>query len=162
MKAENEWQLRELCAAIIRRGYPTGSKVFGVDTLASDKDYVMTIEKSYRMFKDIGIAPFKEPTEEYACCFISLKYLYDETWINLIVVPRDEDLNAWIYATEEMQKIEKSKIIIKKDRTNIFGWLLTEFYAFIQKGKHYKIALEMWGTGSIPQRSQAELNKIQE
>ena len=150
MKAESEWQLKDLCRAIIRCGYPTGSRVFGVDKEASDIDYVMTIDQAYRMFKRIRIAPFKEPTEEYACCFISLKYLYDETWVNLVIVPEDHDLDAWKYATENMIKMDKELIAKKKDRTKYFGWLLTEFYSYIPKGKHHETALEMWGAGHVP------------
>ena len=152
MKAKDPVQLEALCEAIRRRGYPTGSVVFDVATKDSDIDFVMQIPEAYAMYRELGIIPFKEPGDEYACCFISLKYLSNK-WINLILVPGDEDLNAWIYATEEMKKMYKDNIRDKKQRQKYFGWLLTEFYSFIPKGKHYKIALEMWGAGKVPRKA---------
>lgn len=150
MKATNDLQLKLLCRAIQEKGYHTGSVVFGVDRVDSDWDYVMTMEKAYLMYRALGIETFKPPKGDYAGSFISLKYLYYQTWINLILVPTIEDFDAWRYATTEMLKMDKELILVKKDRQRFFGWLLTEHYAFIPKGKHYKVALEMWGEGYVP------------
>ena len=150
MKAENMFQLEALCESIRRRGFLTGSQVFGVATKDSDTDFVMEMADAYAMYRELGIEPFKEPSEDYAGCFISLKYHSCHGWINLIIVPSDEDLKAWIYATHEMKKMYKKFIRGKAERQKYFGWLLTEYYAFIPKGKHYKMALDTWGVGKVP------------
>ena len=152
MKAKNELQLQHLCLLISEQGYCTGSRLFGVATKESDYDYVMTINHAYKMFGFLGIEAFKEPAEEYCCCFISLKYKWAKGWVNLIIVPTEHDLEAWKYATENMLGMDKELIRDKKDRTKYFGWLLTEHYAYIPKGKHYKVALDMWGTGIVPRQ----------
>lgn len=150
MNAESMAQLNALCTSIRCKGYPTGSKVFGVATAASDVDFVMCMDAAYAMYRRIGITPFNKPSEDYACCFISLKYKSHTEWVNLILVPREEDLAAWEHATTEMLKMDKDLITDKNDRQKYFGWLLTEFYSYIPKGKHYKRALEFWGEGCIP------------
>ena len=146
----SELQLQNLCLLISERGFKTGSRVWGVHSKDSDYDYVMAMSNAYNLFRFVGIEPFKEPKEDYACCFISLKYHWPKGWVNLVVVPGDDDLMAWKYATSEMHRVDPDLIKDKKQRTKYFGWLLTEYYSYIPKGKHYKTALEMWGSGEVP------------
>lgn len=150
MKAKSESQLIALCHMITLGGFPTGSRIFGVETKNSDYDYVMDMATAYPMYRELGIEPFKEPSEDYAGNFISLKYKSGEKWINLILVPTEYDLEAWIYATEQMQRMRIDLIRDTFMRKAYFGWLLTEYYSYIPKGKHYKAALDLWGSGTVP------------
>jgi len=150
MKAESTAQLDALCTSIRSKGYPTGSKVFGVATANSDVDFVMCIDDAYEMYSGIGITTFDMPSEDYACCFISLKYKSHNECLNLILVPSDDDLSAWEHATSEMLKMDKELIRNKMDRQKYFGWLLTDYYSYIPKGQQYKRAVEFWGQGTVP------------
>jgi len=140
-----------LCQNIIKHGFATGSRKFGVQLDDSDYDFVMTYDAAHILFDDSGV-PLDIPVEiqDYAGRFVSLKYEYNDEWVNLIIVPTEVELDAWKYATEQMLMMDKELIKVKKERTKYFGWLLTEHFFYTPKGKHFEIAMDVWGTGTIP------------
>lgn len=147
MKALTLEQLSRIVSEIRTNGYPTGSKVFGVETVNSDTDFVMTYDEAWRLFTNVGLLHLA-PIEIYALGFRSQTYKLHNELVNLIIVQTEFDLLAWEYATTEMLKMDKEIIRIKTERTKYFGFLLTEFYR--RWPLDYKKALEIWGEGYIP------------
>ena len=102
---------------IIDNSYPTGSRIIGGSYENSDYDYVM-LEETY-------LSNFCFPYGKYDDLFgtSSIKVLYQDMVVNMLITLSEFEYNAWVFATVEYQRLTNSKIVDKNIRVKLFSSL---------------------------------------
>ena len=128
MKCKDMKQLDELCFWICKTGLATGSRVIGGYTPKSDFDYVMTVKQAKDLYTSLNIEFNLKSLEQYACLFSSFKYTESSgTVVNLIVVDREVDYEAWRFATFKSKNNYKVGYG-SEQRKQLFGEYLADYY----------------------------------
>lgn len=108
----------------------TGSKRWGVDTEASDEDYVISPILTKKYYQELTELVKDNILKSGKCNYKegnNFRFVYAEFNINLILTESDVVFNSWRYATEQMDKQDKDAIRDKANRVRIFKKFFDEY-----------------------------------